>query len=426
MLQDTSVEGLYRFLELNHHILEKHWRHVKDVVSQIGIWNTSTLYSPQYQRLFNTDRPIRKPNETEEGISIGEKVRVPIFVGSKVKVIYAPHSFTEDRQEGQKILCDVLKLCSGNDLYAVDESKVVSGEHGVSYVTIYPRWPGYSLAGKELSFQVETLLPDGEIYVRRFGLDTHKRDRRLTPPVTMAIADESYFPEYDQHMLADRHCYVGCGPVSWAMIFGYFDRRSHGNPQKYGTQPQALWRCGPTGNEGNNSCIAPSRNTATLKHYTEHLNGIMGTFCIGDQGATPQWKMDDVVDYFKDRLNGANPAIEAHHDWLLSDVGVYEDKFRDSMIQFIQSGWPTVVGIRVDGVFSQHYPVASRYRHHVTRSRTCITEVTPSGTGSCAKWRSATEYDMYLHMGWGGSQNGWRKAGMFFAAAAKYDLPAPA
>jgi hypothetical protein len=35
-------------------------------------------------------------------------------------------------------------------------------------------------------------------------------------------------------------------------------------------------------------------------------------------------------------------------------------------------------------------------------------------------WKNVREYDMYVHMGWGGSSNGWREAKMFMAAVAKY------
>ena len=52
----------------------------------------------------------------------------------------------------------------------------------------------------------------------------------------------------------------------------------------------------------------------------------------------------------------------------------------------------------------------TRYRTRTRRKKKCF----------ICPWKTVREYDMYLHMGWGGNQNGWRTAKMYMALVAKY------
>ena len=90
---------------------------------------------------------------------------------------------------------------------------------------------------------------------------------------TKSIPNESYFPNYWQHTTED-DCYVGCGPVAWAMIFGYYDRRSHYMSSTYGTGSQGLYRCDSDGASGSNSCIAPSSSSSDVSRMKKYLEKI--------------------------------------------------------------------------------------------------------------------------------------------------------
>ncbi|XP_025106106.1 uncharacterized protein LOC112571364 [Pomacea canaliculata] len=218
-------------------------------------------------------------------------------------------------------------------------------------------------------------------------------------------------PDYNQFSIGS--CAVGCGPVAWAQVFGYFDRRGHEPRGNMGSRQ--LYRCGSDGTTGNDTCEAPPKMAGDIRiqNYIKKMAQILGTFCLFDQGATWQSSMDKVANFFKER-QGSDANIQLHTNGLFSLVGVYSDDIRDKALTYLRQKWPVIVGIRVSGIFSQHYPVMTMYRQTTTSTKTCT-----QGTSSCTV-KDTTEYEMYLHMGWGGDQNGWRKAEMFMAAAARY------
>ena len=88
--------------------------------------------------------------------------------------------------------------------------------------------------------------------------------------------------------------YVGCGPVAWAMVLGYYDRRSHIKTSTFGTGSQDLYRCGPDGMTGSKRCVAPpdsNRDKIRLRKYIEQLARTLGTWCIFKNGAIPTSKI---------------------------------------------------------------------------------------------------------------------------------------
>ena len=66
---------------------------------------------------------------------------------------------------------------------------------------------------------------------------------------------------------------VGCGPVAWAQVFGYYDRRAHSGSGS--SASQSLYRCGTDGTTGSNSCQAPKYNDNRMKNYIGKMNDIM-------------------------------------------------------------------------------------------------------------------------------------------------------
>ena len=99
--------------------------------------------------------------------------------------------------------------------------------------------------------------------------------------------------------------------------------------------------------------------------------------------------------------------------YLLHYLCCSSDSVRNSALSYLRQKWPVIVGFRVSGLFSQHYAVMTQYRTRTVRKKVCKLWV-------FCKTRTVREYDMYLHMGWGGSSNSWRKAKMFMAVVAKY------
>ena len=95
---------------------------------------------------------------------------------------------------------------------------------------------------------------------------------------TTSIPDEYYFPSYRQHWVSP-DCPVGSGPVAWAVVFGYYDRRSHMLSAKYGNSSWDLYRCGIDGTTGSNGCVAPMhspKNDKRLRNYVEHIAKVLG------------------------------------------------------------------------------------------------------------------------------------------------------
>ena len=159
---------------------------------------------------------------------------------------------------------------------------------------------------RSVEFELRLQLSTGEVRVTHYSLDStlsrQKRARQYTAYATKvycAIPSEQYFPNYWQHDVKT-DCPVGCGPVAWAMVFGYYDRRSHRQPKTFGTGSQDLFRCGNDGTTGHNGCVAPEDSSHDqIKRYTETIAKTLGTWCIFKNGATPVYKMDRIEDFFK-------------------------------------------------------------------------------------------------------------------------------
>lgn len=153
---------------------------------------------------------------------------------------------------------------------------------------------------------------------------------------------------YDQFAYGE--CVVGCGPVAWAMLFGWADNQAAiGN---------AMWapRWGLYRTDGGYGAdaVAPQMPTAGIDNVSKELNDRMGTVCFMDGGLTYPWDMPLAVGY----LNGrTGTRLEA--TW--SVPGVTTTSLRNRARNAIRDrNTPAVIGT---GFAPAHYEVAYGYRY---------------------------------------------------------------
>ncbi|KAK7111947.1 hypothetical protein V1264_011485 [Littorina saxatilis] len=308
----------------------------------------------------------------------------------------------------RQMVCSLLGVCDEQGKVHVHRKK----EYGEVYVHLEPvhedRLPRLE---HDVHFEVVGNLHDGGIVTKAFAVEPSHRTKRQSAYSDYSIDEEYCMPDYSQFPY--NGCQVGCGPLAWAQIFGYYDMRAHAGLGD--ADGAALFRCGEDGTTGNDSCEAPLRNTGRMSNYISKLNDILETFCLGDVGATWQGNMERVEGFFRQRQgSSADITVKANSFSLFRLVMAYRDSIRNDALSFIRQKWPVVVGIKANGgVLSQHYAVMTKYRTRTVRTRECTLFV-------FCRTKIVREYDMFLHMGWGGVSNGWRKAEMAFAAVAKY------
>ncbi|KAI0219655.1 hypothetical protein LSAT2_028860 [Lamellibrachia satsuma] len=271
---------------------------------------------------------------------------------------------------------------------------------------------------QSVDFELRVEQATGSVILRHYSIDmtTHRRKRSkeykdISSWTEVSIPDEAYFPFYWQHVT--RGCAVGCGPVAWAMVFGYYDRRSHEKPLTYGDGSQDLYRCGSDGTTGDNSCKAPMYSTtAEVLKYTEKIADALGTWCVFSNGATPAYKMDNIKNFFQERQSGSPTIQQTNNFWNIFS----RDSTAIQTREWIRKGWPVVVGTTEDNVFQWHYPVATKYRYYTRKYRTCVTIIWKF----CGSWDTEKVYEMFTHQGQPNNRTKWRNMSLHYAAVATY------
>ena len=256
------------------------------------------------------------PSYTEIYVRLGEVIRMPVDEHTvSIKVAYSAQRKTQtasDLRQYQTAVCRMLSFCNVNDDFNIDLSKKKTFLQ-LNYIEfiISKDVPVLFKRKQHIEFELRKELSTGEIIVKHFSLDTapsrQKRGKHFFKEYTSysnwgycSIRYENLFPSYWQHKLSNG-CRVGCGSVAWAMVFGYYDRRSHEKPSTYGTGSQDLFRCGNDGTTGSKRCKAPKYSyDSPIKKYTETIAKILGTWCTRKkQGATSAHKMDRIKGFFR-------------------------------------------------------------------------------------------------------------------------------
>ena len=82
-------------------------------------------------------------------------------------------------------------------------------------------------------------------------------------------------------------CAVGCGPVAWAILFGWADRQAaQGNA--YWAGRNGIYR--QNGGRGADA-VAPITQDGGVTNMIIELHNDVGTFCAFGSGATTPWDM---------------------------------------------------------------------------------------------------------------------------------------
>jgi hypothetical protein len=188
-------------------------------------------------------------------------------------------------------------------------------------------------------------------------------------------------------------CAVGCGPVAWAMMFGWADVQADDGSSKWSRQ---RWLFREDGGKHPKSDIrAPNRarNDNAAMNVIEELNSTLGTFCLFGGGATPPWKMADAWKFGRNRAR----------IWCLiwgTDTMVTKKWIRNKARDIIkQTNTPAIIGTGMP----KHYPIAYGYAVKTERK----------GYGL---WRRTVYHRwFYLNQGHGNARSGWVN-GTFWAA----------
>ncbi len=198
-------------------------------------------------------------------------------------------------------------------------------------------------------------------------------------------------PAYNQFTYGS--CAVGCGPVAWAMLFGWADyQAAHGNA--YWAPRTGIYR--QNGGRGADD-VAPLTDTSGARNMIVEIHNDVGTFCAFGSGATTPWDMPGAWQY----LNGRTGA------WLRADwdsVGIHEDGLRDRAIDsIVNRHTPAVIGTG----WLSHYPMAFGYAWQRRTVRHCFIWC----------WDDVvTDRCFYVNNGWGhGGAGEWIDASTWFA-----------
>ncbi|ESO83956.1 hypothetical protein LOTGIDRAFT_155264 [Lottia gigantea] len=269
-----------QYSQADYKTLKKLWENQRQDVSREGIWEESIFNKHQQASYYHVIEYSHK-------VVVGDNHHV----GIKSMNGGAVHS-----KESQTKLCSLLKICHPDDKILVDSSNFGRTKYGQAFLEIF-----VPQTYKDVQYFEVAVQDQGEQYGRRLMLNTKQRHKRQTTNWTYySINDENLFPDYNQHLHDCKRmcCAVGCVPVAWAMILGYYDRRSHTKSKTYGT--------------GHSSCKAPSYTTSRVQNLTEYLNDQLKTFCLNEQGATMQGNMKRFETYFKSHQTSGSPSVTIH------------------------------------------------------------------------------------------------------------------
>jgi len=118
-------------------------------------------------------------------------------------------------------------------------------------------------------------------------------------------------------------CFVGCGPVAWAILFAWGDRQADGGQFNASWNPRwGLFR--QNGGYGRDA-VAPKNHDSNprvtnqgVRNVIEELNRRVDVFCINNSGATWPWKMDQASGYLWGRTG---TKLECYYN--LNDQSVH-------------------------------------------------------------------------------------------------------
>ena len=312
------------------------------------------------------------------------------------------HAIEHQRQNQ---LCQILvKVCEHGQM-GVTPELIHKLKNGITFVKIEIRedknFVRQVLRDHEVSFYVKIETKKGQQVLKYFSVDLNShRQRRQSQRGEWSIDREDLFPDYNQHKCCA--CESGCGPVAWAQILAYYDRLAHYNTSL--GYSKNFWKC----SDGTaNNCTAPKTMNSNVKKYIEGIRSKLGTFCLFGGGATTPRNMKKISDWYSAR--GIKGRVVGRYG-PLSLFGITYPAFKKSAESWLKERYPVILGFWNKG-FSMHYAVATRYKERQQKYRRCF-------LSSC-RTKVKVQGSFYMHMGWGGTSNGWYSKNTFAVYSAK-------
>ncbi len=214
-----------------------------------------------------------------------------------------------------------------------------------------------------------------------------------------ADADQRWYTQFDHDYGGGSIAPVGCGPVAWAMLFGWASYQAQPGRNPAWAPRRGIYR------ENGSYFPAPFAEAPKyitdvnegegIKHVIRELNRLLETRIFMGGGLTFVGNMENAEDYLRNvqtftQLHAeGNPAL------------FRRDKYRENASEVIKDeGNPVVVGV---GKAPAHYCLAYGYRY---RTRT---------VRHWAFWeKTEYQYEFYVNQGWGFGSNEWITAKAFF------------
>ena len=357
-----------------------------------------------------TDEEALSPGSVVK-LALGERLRsVNVYVTSYGNRGFRPKSYSE-WQKWQRKLCKVLVDVCQEGSSKVNPLAVKKTPNHLSYLKLEIhgslRFVQKVLEGREIGFVVRIKRQQQGVIIKHYAINLHpKRFGRSPPPGSgnRKIPGADYdMPDYDQHKCCG-NCWSGCSPVAWAQVFGYYDRRAS---RSYSIFSPRIY--------GDSNKIAPKTMTDEVKPFVEDIRRQVKTRCKSGQGATYTSKMHRIEPWFRAR-QGAKARVVSYlrRTWFL-DIS-FSSRVRKGSTSMIRSkgkwwldkGYPIVFGFKT-AKKSGHSVVATKYRVKSRRYRHCKKKGWLFGRRTVCTWKTAYDYEFYLHYGWGGTNNQWQQ-----------------
>ena len=165
-------------------------------------------------------------------------------------------------------------------------------------------------------------------------------------PWYVSWAEGGHAAQRDYHQVGLYGCSSGCGATAWAMLFGWGDELAW--------LKRAPWtpRWGLHRVLRGADLRAPAQQDGAIDEMTRRIAIDMGSFCFGEQRATPPWDMIDAAE----ELSGKTRAtIRTNANYF----GYGEVRLRDiATDQITKEARPAIIGTG----FLQHYPLAYGFK----------------------------------------------------------------
>ncbi|KAJ7380279.1 hypothetical protein OS493_010995 [Desmophyllum pertusum] len=378
----------------------------------------------QHRRCFKGGE--RKETDVdEEALSPGSIVKVALGERFKSVDVYITSSGNSrlrpsSRSNWQQKLCQVLvDVCHPNGTTKVNPSAIKETPNHLLYLKLEVHgnraFVGNVLEWREIGFVVE-IKERKEVIKKHFAIDLHSNRFRRSVILGEVSAEKNNFPDYDQHKCCGS-CYSGCGPVAWAQIFGYYDRKA--------ATPNSIFS---STIYGDSSTKAPLHLTDEVKRFVEDIRLQVKTFCNNGQGSTYTSNMHLIAPWFRPR-QGSNSRVVSYLESRKkrssdgsSVVRGGRSWIQSKAAEYIKSGYPVILDFDFESE-GGHSAVATRYKGTSRRNRHCKTKTTGWWVGKKTKtvcsWETAAyDYEFFLHYGWGGRNNKWQQVSPFGAHVA--------